>query len=253
MTKAPKPGRILSPVANFGRIPVGLLTDPGVTDQECRAYAYLTTWDFRRTGKMFQGREEIAHGLGWSMPKLDRALRALEARGAIRRIRRGQGLTNDIELLAEVVKGDQAESSPMITLESSDRATPNTRENARENEPLAPALRAPEKPPKERTPDPLFEAVCAVTGTNWTELTATGRGPVNKAVADLRALDVKPGQVAVRARKYAMVFPNAKLTPMALAKHWAELGNGATPAHPVRTLEEDRAENARLRAEEATR
>lgn len=126
-------GRVLSAVDNFGRIPVGLMLDAALSDAAKVAYGYLTTWDFRRTGKMFHGREAMADDLSWSTRKLDRALLALEERRYIWRERKGLGQVNDIHLLAEVVSSVESESSYLSTLDSSDGATPITRENAREN------------------------------------------------------------------------------------------------------------------------
>lgn len=99
---------------------------------------------------------------------------------------------------------------------------------------LAPAERA-------RKRDLLFEAVCTVCGINADELTTTGRGPVNKAVGDLRALGVRPGDVHSRFSELQRRYPTLKLTPTALAKHWASLGNGTTrhaePAEELSTEE----------------
>lgn len=78
--------------------------------------------------------------------------------------------------------------------------------------------------PKTARTDLLFEALCQVTGIDWTELTATGRGPINRALGDLRKVDATPDQIRVRAVNYALRF-EAQPTPMALAKHWAQCAN----------------------------
>jgi hypothetical protein len=57
-------------------------------------------------------------------------------------------------------------------------------------------------PPKQRPRDLLFEALCLIASIDWQELTPTGRGKINKAVAELRP------------------------TPLALAGQWAQC---ATP------------------------
>jgi hypothetical protein len=78
--------------------------------------------------------------------------------------------------------------------------------------------------------DELFEAVAQACGIDWTNLTKTGRGPVNKAVAELREIGVTPDQVGGRAAAYKKTYPDAPLTPMALTKHWASL----VPARQVK-------------------
>lgn len=132
-------GRVLSPVDHFGRIPAGLLLAAEMSDASKVAYAYLTTWDMGRGGKMFGGREAMASELGWSISKFDRALRELDDAGFIERKRRGLGLPNDIFLLAELA-GD-AESSVLTAgvvasdgSESAEATTSNTREKSRENQ-----------------------------------------------------------------------------------------------------------------------
>lgn len=74
-----------------------------------------------------------------------------------------------------------------------------------------------------RPPDPIWDALVEACGIRPTEITATSRGPLNKAVADLRSVTATAGQIQVRARRWSKMFPDAKLTPMALAKHWPQL------------------------------
>jgi hypothetical protein len=79
--------------------------------------------------------------------------------------------------------------------------------------------------PQERTKrrDDLFEAVCEVCAIDWSKLTASGRGPLNRAVAELRGVGATPADVLERAANYRLHY-EATLTPMALAKHWAQIG-----------------------------
>jgi DNA-binding Lrp family transcriptional regulator len=87
---------------------------------------------------------------------------------------------------------------------------------------------SPQDKPAKR--DELFEAVAEATGIDWKNLTSSGRGPLNKAVKELRDIGVTPDQVGPRATAYRKTYPDAPLTPMALTKHWAAL----TPAGTVR-------------------
>jgi DNA-binding transcriptional ArsR family regulator len=93
----------------------------------------------------------------------------------------------------------------------------------RKEEPIAAAPR--EAPAKK---DELFEAVAAACGIDWTNLTPSGRGPLNKAVKELRDIGVTPDQVGGRAAAYKKQYPDAALTPMALTKHWASLAAAKT-------------------------
>jgi biotin operon repressor len=83
--------------------------------------------------------------------------------------------------------------------------------------------------------DELFEAVAQACNIDWTNLTLTGRGPLNKAVKELRDIGVTPDQVGPRAAAYRKTYPDAPLTPMALTKHWAALtpaGGSRRPSRP---------------------
>ena len=80
---------------------------------------------------------------------------------------------------------------------------------------------APPKTPAKK--DELFEAVAKACGIDWRNLTSSGRGPLNKAVKELRDIGVKADDVGGRAAAYKKQYPDAALTPMALTKHWAAL------------------------------
>ena len=84
---------------HFGRVPTTLLVDPCVSFQELRVYAFLTTWDYKRTGKVFCGQVDIAKALGTTDRTVRRALRDLEARGAIESHRGGPGRVSTYLLL----------------------------------------------------------------------------------------------------------------------------------------------------------
>jgi hypothetical protein len=65
-----------------------------------------------------------------------------------------------------------------------------------------------------------------VTGNDLRELTATARGPLNRAAAELRKVGATPGEVRRRARRYRERYSvDIALTPMALTKQWPTLGD----------------------------
>jgi hypothetical protein len=78
--------------------------------------------------------------------------------------------------------------------------------------------------------DELFEAVAVACGIDWTTITASGRGPLNRAVKELKEIGVTADQVGGRAAAYKKQYPDAALTPMALTKHWASLAPAKTAA-----------------------
>ena len=76
--------------------------------------------------------------------------------------------------------------------------------------------------------DELFEAVARVCGIDWASLTASGRGPLNKAVKELKQVNATVDQVEARAAAFKKQYPDATLTPMALTKHWASFAPAKT-------------------------
>jgi hypothetical protein len=76
--------------------------NPAISDQECRLYAYLTTYDFKMSGECWPGRERAAADLQWSVRTLDRALSGLDHAGAIARHQAGNGRPAWLELLADL-------------------------------------------------------------------------------------------------------------------------------------------------------
>jgi hypothetical protein len=64
-----------------------------LTDREFRLLCVLMTHDFQK-GYVFPGREKIAKEMGASRAKVDRVKGTLEKKGAFKKKRRGQGITN---------------------------------------------------------------------------------------------------------------------------------------------------------------
>lgn len=93
--------------------------------------------------------------------------------------------------------------------------------------------------------DPLWESVLAACGVDPGDVTASSRGAYAKAVADLRQVHADPAEVERRAAGYRSRWPQASLTPSALARHWAECAPAAVLA-PV----QGRSDGALLRARE---
>jgi hypothetical protein len=74
----------------------------------------------------------------------------------------------------------------------------------------------------------LREAVLEVCDWEPSSITSSALGSLNKAVSELRFVNADTEDVRIRSHRYSMRFPTAALTPMALAKHWASLGEDST-------------------------
>lgn len=85
-------------------------------------------------------------------------------------------------------------------------------------------------PKTARKPDPLFDAVTEACGMDPSQLTDSSRGALNKSLAMLRGVGADPAEVPLRASNWESVFPQATLTPTALAKHWPQLEKARAPS-----------------------
>lgn len=90
-----------------------------------------------------------------------------------------------------------------------------------ENRPSRPAPAGRKTTTRRR--DELWEAVLTECGLTDTTPTASARGAWNRAVKELRDLEVTPDDVTARARLFRHRWPGATLTPTALARRWPEL------------------------------
>ena len=86
--------------------------------------------------------------------------------------------------------------------------------------------------PMKRRSDPIFDAICQVTNTDPHKLTAPGRGPINLACKQLKAVRASPEEIRQRAAEFRRRWPTLTLTAPALVKHWASL----QPTHPPRQV-----------------
>jgi hypothetical protein len=104
------------------------------------------------------------------------------------------------------------------------------------------SIAPPSSPPKQRARDLVFDAVTEVCGIDMDSLTATARGPLVRAVKELKTVGATADEVRVRAIEYRVRMPEMSLTPMALVKHWPSL------AEPRRQVSRGNATLARLQA-----
>jgi len=94
--------------------------------------------------------------------------------------------------------------------------------------------------------DLLWDALIGVLGWEEASLTTSGRGEVNRAVAELRAVNADPREVRLRAGRYrsgqGSVPRGTTLTPSALVKHWA----GCATPPPVTEQEHEACEHSEM-------
>jgi hypothetical protein len=79
------------------------------------------------------------------------------------------------------------------------------------------------KPRNLRPRDPLLAALAAVDGSDPAQVTGTAWSGIARALAEIKAVcvDVTEAEIRRRAANYRLHYPNAAITPHALAKHWA--------------------------------
>lgn len=90
--------------------------------------------------------------------------------------------------------------------------------------------------PTARARNEVWDAVCLVTGTDSSKLTVSGASSLGKVVKELKEVGATPDEIKVRARRYVNRYPNISLTPTALTKHWANLGESDRPRERVDAL-----------------
>lgn len=105
---------------------------------------------------------------------------------------------------------------------------------------------APAKPSRgSREPDLVWDALMASCGVDSSTITDSMRGGYNRAVSELRKVGATPGEIKRRAENYQARFPDAAMTPMALAKQWAMCDSGP-PLRQVSTSDQRFAANSAL-------
>lgn len=87
-----------------------------------------------------------------------------------------------------------------------------------------------DRKPRER--DELFDALVYVTKTNPAGLTASGRGMLNRALKELRAVGATPEEIVNRSRVYVEKWRHTP-TAGALSRQWATLEESPLAARKV--------------------
>ena len=69
--------------------------------------------------------------------------------------------------------------------------------------------------------DEIFDALIEVCEINVEAITKTARGPINRAVKDLRDVEATPDSIRQVAKAYRKKWPEALITPVAISKQYA--------------------------------
>lgn len=125
----------------------------------------------------------------------------------------------------------------------SDGLTENKKEPKEQEQLGESASLSPERSPSEklRGRDPLLSVLARIDGSDTQQVTPSAWGGYAKALREIRAVtpDISEAEIYRRQRNYHLHFPDAKITPHALAKHWARLDKppaGAVEARPEMPL-----------------
>lgn len=162
-------------------------------------------WQFRE--------RTLADHVGVSRAQIRTALQTLITHGYVFRVTKVvDGLPRQETQVYDVSQHEGPVSVPPL-VSNPDRPEPvplsNTESAVRTNQ--------------QRKPDHLFDAVCTVCGHDPKRLTSAERGRINRALKDLRAVNATPDQIRLAGARWRQIYPNATLTPTAIASHWSRL------------------------------
>lgn len=204
-------------------------------------YIKLSSYADNETLKCWPSHKEIAEGTGMSVSTVQRAIKELQENAALEvntRRRSDGSYTSSEYVLLRIDPQSRVTGGGVTSAVRSSHTWGEVQSPVTEQEELYPfnythltipneldiaseKISSAKDPPK-RPPDLIFEAVCEVCGINPRDLTKTQRGPLNRAVKELKDVKASPQDIFVRAQVFQALWPSIKLTPMALASRWAE-------------------------------
>jgi hypothetical protein len=217
----------------FSIVPEWLI-DSGCSDKALRLYVVLARYADNDDLTAYPGRGTLAKRMGCHRASVDRAVEELIALGAVtkqRRVSDGK-YQSSLYTIRRIAPSRTHATTPVAPVQPPPLHPCDIELEPENIEPKNSLAAAPQEKSAKR--DELFEAVAEACNIDWTNLTPSGRGPLNKAVAELRGIGVTPDQVGGRAAAYRKTYPDAPLTPMALTKHWAALTPAGAPKKSAR-------------------
>jgi len=207
----------------FAIIPEWVL-EADVSDGAIRQYAILARHADNGTGDCWPSRAELAERQHCSVDTVDRRNKELTGLGALtithRRDEAGDRTSNLYTVHRVRLGGREAAAtgSDWDAATGGREAAAGTRPIL-ELEPLELEI-APATRPRHR--DAIWDAFVACWDLRGDEMTETERGRLNKAVGQLRRVGADPDEIPARRAMYAILFPDAAQTPLALVGRWAE-------------------------------
>jgi biotin operon repressor len=213
----------------FSIVPEWLI-DSGCSDKAVRLYVVLARYADNENLTAYPGRGTLAKRMGCHRASVDRAVEELVALGAIsKQVRFKDGkYQSSLYTVRRIAPSRTHATTPVAPMQRPSSHPCDIELEPMNVEPKNSLAAAPQE--KSAKKDDLFESVAEACNIDWKNLTASGRGQLNKSVKELRDIGVTADQVGGRAAAYKKTYPDAPLTPSALAKHWAAL----TPVGTVR-------------------
>jgi hypothetical protein len=215
----------------FSIVPEWLI-DSGCSDKALRLYVVLARYADNDDMTAYPGRGTLAKRMGCHRSSVDRAVEELIEVGAItKRQRVADGkYQSSLYTIRRIAPSRTHATTPVAPMQRPPSHPCDIELEPENIEPKNSLAASPQQKPAKK--DELFEAVAEACGIDWNNLTPSGRGPLNKAVKELRDIGVTPDQVGGRAAAYRKTYPDAPLTPNALAKHWAALQDSRKQNRP---------------------
>lgn len=214
----------------FAAVPRWILEHPTLSDRAVRVWARLYFRAFQnRSESLPMSYEEIGEWLGFSASTAQRTINELCEAEALRRnpVSTKHGTqANEYQVIYNefdqpgLVTSDQPQGYSNLTKPSSSLKEKKT------------------TVAKPRKRDLIFEALCEVSGIDWTNSNPLELGPINKAAGAIRKMDPipTPEEIHNRAAQYKRDWKNLTFSAIALVQNWSKFGvveSSTTPATRV--------------------
>ena len=248
----------------FAIVPLWLLDElvKVKTPEALRLFVALHRWTAGGDRSCHPSRQKLAKTVGCSESTLDRYVKALVKVKALsvqrRRDQHGDWTSNLYTL--HVVRGVASQMTTARTDEGggvTDDATggfiydatggviddEQTRPSV-EPDPVEPDLASTSSPPKRRARNPIFDALAEACGADPDEMTKREARACAVAAAEVTKAGGTVEEVHRRAANWSLSFPQATLTPNALASHWGKLRVASVPTGKPSLIDRARAKRA---------
>lgn len=199
----------------FVQIPAWIVLSPHLTASDIRVYAVIATHAGRdRTA--FPGIRLIAKETGCAKSTVEKSIGNLESAGALLIDRKvsgsGRRLANHYHLPLQPPQGVPTNGTGVPTGRTGGVPTDGTE--------LYPEITISNEP-QEHARNPIFDAISEACGYTNSDLTPALAKTIGIAASQLKAINPTREEIIRRARIYEINQPG-KLTPLALAKWWAD-------------------------------